>query len=454
MDNYGVLSLLPVAVMLAVAIITKKTTSSLIISSLVAFVILAGPHFLGRFVEELYTVGMDGDTVWMVLIYMFIGATAGLLSSIGATGELIKILEKRAHSNRQIFLWTWLLSAVCFIDDSLRMTMLGQLTPMYDKVKIPRASLAYMNDVTGVSFAALIPITSWAVFYYGVFGDYEQIQAYGSNVQWFVKTIPFNFYPIVALIICFLFTMGLVPKLGQMKKVYKRAEETGKLYSPEAEILNQNPVTVEYEGKGPLRLFCFLGTLALLITVVFVSGDLLTGFIIGLIALNIVAVITRLSTWDAMMKAEFRGAQGMLPMALILFFVYVFKNAVIALGLPEFVMEVTGSLLTPSLFPFISFIICCILTFTTGSNWGTSGVFAAVAMPIAFNIGADPFMCMAAIMSGSSFGGHVCFYTDYTVLASIMTKMDNIEHSLTQLPYGLIGGAISAILFLIVGLVG
>ena len=227
--------------------------------------------------------------------------------------------------------------------------------------------LFYMNDVTGVSFAALIPITSWAVFYYGVFGDYEQIQAYGSNVQWFVKTIPFNFYPIVALIICFLFTMGLVPKLGQMKKVYKRAEETGKLYSPEAEILNQNPVTVEYEGKGPLRLFCFLGTLALLITVVFVSGDLLTGFIIGLIALNIVAVITRLSTWDAMMKAEFRGAQGMLPMALILFFVYVFKNAVIALGLPEFVMEVTGSLLTPSLFPFISFIIV--------HNWKQLGNF-------------------------------------------------------------------------------
>ena len=91
------------------------------------------------------------------------------------------------------------------------------------------------------------------------------------------------------------------------------------------------------------------------------------------------------------------------------------------------------------------------LTFCSGSTWGVTVVYALVAVPLAVSIGADPVIVLAAILSGEAFGAHICFYCDYTVFASAMAKIDNIEHAFTQIPYGLIGGALAAIGFITAG---
>ena len=140
-------------------------------------------------------------------------------------------------------------------------------------------------------------------------------------------------------------------------------------------------------------------------------------------------------------------------MPLISFFVYMFKDIVTTLQVPEYVISISESFLSPELFPLITFIACAALTFCSGSTWGVTVVYALVAVPLSITIGADPVIVLAAILSGEAFGAHICFYCDYTVFASAMAKIDNIEHAFTQIPYGIIGGVIAAIGFLVTGFV-
>ena len=451
--DYGIISLIPVLVLLVVAVLTKKTASSLLIGSAVAFIIMSGTGCVYSFLDASYVVGMDGDTVWMMLVLVFVGTMIGLLQATGASKCFVNILEKRVHSERSLFLWSWLLVIVLFIDDMVRTPMLGQLIPLYDKYKVPRASLAYLADSTGTTVATLIPITNWAVFYQGVFGDFDELKDRGSSWDLYIQAIPFMFYAIVATVIVFLFTMGIIPKLGSMKKTYRIAKATGQLYSERSKQHNQiieNNNIEEKIDKIPLRLLCFFGTIILL-TICVIKFELLIGLMVASVALVVVSFITRISNWNKLMSAAFSGIQNILPMLIILFCAYMFRNAVTDMGLPDYIISVAKPYLTPEIFPCISFVICCFLTFFTGSNWGVTAVYAAIGIPLCVALGANPSIVIAAIVSGATFGAHICFYTDYTVYASMMTKIDNMEHALTQLPYGLIGGAISAILFLVSG---
>ena len=147
------------------------------------------------------------------------------------------------------------------------------------------------------------------------------------------------------------------------------------------------------------------------------------------------------------------GASNNVEMALISFFIYFFKDIMTTLGLSEYVIDVFGPLLSAHMFPVITFIACCLLTFCSGSTWGVTVVYATIAVPMSVAIGADPILVLAAILSGEAFGAHICFYCDYTVYASACAKINNMEHAFTQIPYGLIGGGIAAIGFLVAGIV-
>ena len=107
--------------------------------------------------------------------------------------------------------------------------------------------------------------------------------------------------------------------------------------------------------------------------------------------------------------------------------------------------------MSPELLPLITFIACTILTFASGSNWGATLAVAAIVIPLCAALQGNMILVLAAIVSGAAFGAHVCFYCDVTVFTSGMTKIDNIEHAVTQLPYGLLGMAVSCVGYLLAG---
>lgn len=453
--EYGVICLLPIAVMLAVAIITRKCISSMIIAILVGCVIIGGTGWFTTFIDSIYTTGTNEDTIWIVSLMCVVGVLVALFQASGGAHVLVKIVEKKVKSERNLYLWSWLLSILLFIDDMMRSSVIGQMTPLFDRFKVPRASVAYYIDATSTTITSLVPITNWAVFFQGVFAGFVSLEYIGSGFDIYVRTIPYNFYAIAALLVCFAFTMGWIPKLGGMKKAYERVETTGELYS-EASIALNPPMkeeTEEKDPKAPIRLGVFIvGILILTISIV-VIGDVLSGFFVGVFSMTALLFITRLCTWKEIMQAAIEGEARIIQMPLISFFVYMFKDIVTTLQVPEYVISISESFLSPALFPLITFIACAVLTFCSGSTWGVTVVYALVAVPLAISIGADPVIVLAAILSGEAFGAHICFYCDYTVFASAMAKIDNVEHAFTQIPYGIIGGVLAAIGFLITGFV-
>jgi len=451
--EYGAWSLLPVAVMLGVAIISRKCISSMIIAILIGCVIIGGKDWFWTFIDQVYVTGGNENTVWIVSLMCVVGVLVALFGATGGSHVLVKIVEKKVKSERNLYLWTWLLSALLFIDDMMRSSVIGQLTPLFDRFKVPRASVAYYIDSTSTTVTSLVPLTNWAAFFIGVFAGFEELKYLGSGFDIYVKTIPFNFYAIAALIVCFGFTMGWVPKLGGMKKAYERVQATGELYT-EASVSLNPPVEVEKEEKdpkAPLRLGVFILGIIILTISIIKTGDVLSGFFIGVFSMTALLFITRLCTWKQIMASAIEGEARIIQMPLISFFVYMFKDIITTLQLPEYVISISESFLSPALFPFITFVACCALTFCSGSTWGVTVVYALVAVPLSISIGADPVIVLAAILSGEAFGAHICFYCDYTVFASAMAKIDNIEHAFTQIPYGIIAGILAAIGFLITG---
>ena len=454
--DYGIISLLPVVVMLVVAIVTKKCISSMIIAILSGCVIIGGTHWFSTFIDQIYVTAANDSTIWICVLMCAVGVMVALFEATGGAKVLVKILEKKVNSQRSLFLWTWLLSAVMFIDDMMRSAVIGQLTPLYDRYKVPRAAVAYYIDSTSTTITSLVPLTNWAAFFIGVFAGFEELKYLGSGFDIYVKIIPINFYPIFALIVCFMFTMGWLPKLGGMKKAYERVELTGELFSEASKPLNP-PYEIKDDElddpKAKLRLGTFLAGIVILAVSIIKTGDVLCGFFIGIFSMTAILFIFRLCTWRQIMEAAIEGEARIIQMPLISFFVYMFKDVITTLQMPEYVISVSESVLSPSMFPFITFIACCALVFCSGSTWGVTVVYAMVAVPLAVSIGSDPILVLGAILSGEAFGAHICFYADYTVYASAMAKIDNIEHAFTQIPYGVIAGIAAAIGFLITGIV-
>ncbi len=448
--EYGFLGVVPVIFLLGIAIWTRKTTSSLIVGCLVGCIIIGGTGCISTFVDYMYVTGCDEGTVWILGLMAMIGPVVAMFALSGGPEALKTLAQNKVNSERSLYLWSWLLALILFVEDMLRSAVLGQLSPLYDEQKIPRVSLAYFIDSTSTTITSLIPITGWAVFFQGVFGEFDELKYLGSGFDIYVKTIPFNFYAIAALIVCFLFTMGVIPKIGPMKKAYELAQNEGILYSEETAKLNP-PMQVEKDGKVDKLGLGILIFGLVEITVITIKTEVFVGFLVTMLTLPILMLVTKKANWKTLMETCMQGVRNNVEMYVICFFVYMFKFIVTDMELPQYVIETCGPYLSASAFPVITFIACCLLTFTSGSTWGVTVVYAAIAVPMCVAIGANPIIVIAAILSGEAFGAHICFYCDYTVYASMCAKINNIEHAFSQVPYGLIGGAAAAIGFLITG---
>lgn len=446
------MTLLPPLVIIAMAIKTKNTTSSLLAGALLCCILQYKTGFLAGFIDLMYTVGCDEDTVWYALFVALFGCILGIWSAAGATRAVADRLMKFATSQRRTLLLTWLIGLLLFIDDFTSIAVRGTMTRLYDKNKIPRAMLAYIADSTASPMCILIPFGTWAIFYQSVFAGYAEVAALGSPMQVYVHTIPYLFYGWAALLIPLLLCMGVLKPMGAMKTAYRRAAETGELYGPESRALNTGEPDAPQAAAGSARqMACFLVPLGCFIAAVLATGDVIIACILTLAVLAALCLALHTAGWGQMMSACMNGIKDMAGMIVIVFAAYMVRDSLVAIGLPEYVVAAARPFMSPTLLPFITFIACTILTFASGSNWGATLAVAAIVIPLCAALEGNMILVLAAIVSGAAFGAHVCFYCDVTVFTSGMTKIDNIEHAVTQLPYGLIGMAVSCAGYLLAG---
>ncbi len=451
----GAWTLLPPLVIIAIAIKTKSTTSSLLTGTLLCCVLQYKTDFLTGFINLMYSVGCNEDTVWYALFVVLFGCILGVWSTTGATNAVADKMMKFATTQRRTLVLSWLVGILLFIDDFTSIAVRGTMTKLYDKNQIPRAMLAYIADSTASPMCILIPFGTWAIFYQSVFAGYSEVTALGTPMQVYIRTIPYLFYGWASLFIPLLLSIGVLPPVGAMKRAYQRAQTSGELYGPESRALNQGDcetvLSTESCAGSYKRVICFLVPLACFIVAVLATGDVIIACILTLAVLVVLCLAMRISSWGQMMSACMNGVQSMTSMIVIVFAAYMVRDSLIAIGLPEYIVAVARPFMSPELLPLITFVACTVLTFASGSNWGATLAVAAIVIPLCAALNGNMILVLAAIVSGAAFGAHVCFYCDVTVFTSGMTKIDNIEHAVTQLPYGLLGMAVSCVGYLLAG---
>ncbi|MDD7642005.1 MAG: Na+/H+ antiporter NhaC family protein [bacterium] len=433
------------------AVATRRCVECMIIGSMVAAIFVSGTGFLTTWSESLQN--MLAENVWVMLVCLLFGGFISLLTDSKGSFGFSKYISKFCNSEKKTLMTTFVMGILIFVDDYLNVLSIGAcMKKISDKQKLPRESLAYILDSTGAPVCVLLPFSTWAVFYASLFYEQESVQAISGvtdAMSAYVKAIPFCFYPIVALIVVFLFAMGWMPKLGAMKKAYKRVEETGKVYSDASRKYNHD----EYEDEEDGNIWNFLIPMGVLVGVAVVTGDILVAVIIALIICFVMYVPRRIISVDGFLSSMIRGFGDMLPTLTMLLVTFVLKDISGQMGMTEYIIELAEPFLFATIFPAMVFLLGAILAFTTGSDWGMSSIITPIVFPLGAALGANPVLIMAAIISGGTFGSHACFYADATLLASQSSGVENMEHALTQFPYVIIASVISVACFVVAGFV-
>ena len=322
----------------------------------------------------------------------------------------------------------------------------------YDRKKIPRETLAYLLDSTGAPVCVLIPFSSWAAYFGAIFLQQECVQnlAGGSLMKTYMMAIPYCLYPIVALLIVFMFCMGWFPKLGGMKKAYQRVAETGKTYS---DISRKYNVSSEYGEEEGNSVWYFLIPLIALVGIAVVTGNLVVAAVIAIIVCMVLYIAGKIMTFAEFWDIFVKGFSDMLPIIILLISALTFQKIAAEMQLTEFFVEICSPIMSGAVFPMIVFIIVGLLAFMIANAWGVCTLVAPVLLPLGASVGANIVLVMAAILSGCAFGNHACFYCDTTVFASHGAGLDNLEHAGSQLPYVLIGAAVSVVGFFVLGII-
>jgi Na+/H+ antiporter NhaC len=450
--NYGLLTLLPPIFVIVFAVLTRRTFESLLLGAILGYVISDGLGFFPALLDTVYAVLGSSDTIWLLLVSILVGPLILMFEKSKAPLGFAKLVTRYATTPRKTAFAAYLTALATFIDEYLSTLTVGAaMKKVFDRNKLPREHLAMILSFTAASKSAIIPVTSWFIFFSGVFGAEKVLSGFGKGTEIYISAIPFIFYGWLSMLIVPLMCLGIVPIFGPIKKAYQRVAETGEVYSKASARYNMLP-DEDGDAKGNIWLFIvpIIGVLAG--TIYFM--DILYGLLFGIILLGAMSVATKALTFNQAADCIVEGFANMMMMVAIICAALILKTSMANIGLPEYVVNAALPFMIPKIFPAVAFLLVATLSFITGSNWGIPAVMVPILIPLAVTGGANAILTVAAVASGAVFGSNGCFYSDCTILAATTAKVDAMDHNITKIPYALLMAAASFVLYIIFGMIG
>ena len=483
----GILAILPALLAIGLAIVTREVLLSLFAGVWLGATILLHYNPAAGFLSSLDTYLVDAladrDHAMIVLFTLTLSGMVGLMARAGGTRGLAEIFARYARTARSGQVATFLLGLVIFFDDYANTLLVGNtLRPLTDRLKISREKLAYIVDSTAAPVAGLALISTWVGFEVGVIGEAlgTASEALGQNgpgpadaFAIFIDTIPYRFYSILAILFVFL-VAWTGRDFGAMRRAEERARREGKVLSDTATPLLDRAVTDLEAGSDTKPrwanaavpvLVVILATLAGLawtgapkvtaedradgwIAVVraTVAGSdafkvLFWGAGLGSLAAAMMALGTRSLGLKDTIAAWMTGVRAMILAIAILILAWSIGSICEDLRTAHFVIGLTESWLTPVLLPSVVFLAAAGISFATGTSYGTMGILMPIAVPLAAVIGSGErhllLASIGSVLAGAIFGDHCSPISDTTVLSSVASASDHIDHVRTQIPYAL-----------------
>jgi Na+/H+ antiporter NhaC len=347
-----------------------------------------------------------------------------------------------------------------------------------DKHRVSHEELSYIVDSTASPAATLIPFNVWPIYVGGlVVGTVPFLETMSESIGFFFKALPFNFYAWFAVLFTLLLSIEKMPFLPgrlwgnvplvvgrKMTRAIVRARETGQLNRPGSQPLTSDELTVVRVAEGYRSgLIDFFGPMATLLGVAilpylytfFVLGSdqptllIAEAFMLAVLAGLVIALVKGMRLRTAM-EAIVDGCKGVTIGAIVLALAVTLKSVADSVGTAPYIIDVTSGFLTPVIVPALFLLLCMVIAFSTGTSWGTYAVVFPVAMPLAFSVSQDPFflvLCFGAVTGGSVFGDQCSPISDTTILSSLATGSDLMDHVYTQIPLALTAAGLGAILY-------
>lgn len=467
--EYGFLSVLPPVLTIVLAIMTKNVFVSLFTGIVLGNLVLTGGNPIialdKSFNGVVKTFSSSGNTIVIASILM-IGALIYLIEkSGGITGFVDFMVKKRGliKSKRAANIFTWLIGVFVFTSGSLSCMVTGSVArPINDAMKVPHEKAAFLVHSTSTPVCVLLPLSGWGASMIGYLTSGGIPEAEAGAIL--VSSIALNFYCILAVGGCLVLAI-LDKDFGPMKEAELRAAATGALDREESG--EKALAADELAGVVPraMNLFIPMGTLiATILGVLFVTGEgdmlkghgmnaLLWGVSVALIVMCLMCVLEGIYTTNQVISEAFKGAGGMLSIAMILAFGFAMGTLVKALGTGNYLSHVFAQTLSPGLLPVLVFLLACVLSFATGTSMGTMAITSVIALPMAMNLGVSLPLVASAIWGGSIFGDHASPISDTTIMSCATTGCDIIDHVKTQAPYVLGFAGVTVVLYLIAGFI-
>ena len=468
MDSYGWLSILPPVLAIFLAIKTKHVYISLTVGIWLGWTIINGWNPLTGFIQTVNTlvaVFEDADNTRVILFSAMIGAIITFTQFSGGMKGFVNWVVGKGlvDTKKSAGLLAWFLGFIIFIESSICVLVSGAVCrPIFDKVRVSREKLAYILDSTSAPKCIIIPLNAWGAFVLGLLAS----QGIEDPIKLFISSIPFNFYAFAALILV-LFVIITGKDIGPMKEAERRIREEGKLLRDGAEPLVSDEVVMMKEKPGvPLRAINMILPVATMVimmpVVLFITGkgnlmkgsgslSVLWAVICGLAAGAIAYKAQKIMTGKEITEVFMKGVGGLIPLASLMILAFAIGDTCDVLGTGPFVAQAAKSTLNPGIIPVVIFLISCFIAFSTGTSWGTFAIMIPIAVPMINIIGLHPGLMIASVLGGGVFGDHCSPISDTTIISSMASATDHIDHVRTQVPYALIAAFLAVILFVIFG---
>ena len=446
--TYGILSLLPVCVVIVSAIITKRALEPLILGTLVGFIIIAKQNFVVAYLDSLY--GELGESSYFIIVFGLFGIYIHMLEKANAISGFTRLGLKFANNKKKTGFLAWIMGIIFFLDNYFSILGAGiSNRKIADENRMSREMFAFAINAVACCTCVLVPLSLWGVFMSGQIETTLGLPA-GSGLADIIKSIPFMFFAWILLIFVLLYQFRIIKPFGLMKKAEYRAETTGVLLP---EDLAEEASSSEEEEKAETSIWNFIIPMAALIAVTLITQELTYGLIVGIVLCFILYIPQKLVGFSEAFDAICRGFEEMFVVTAIVISAFVLQNANDELGLAPFVVNSVVDVITAPLLPVIAFVILMVLGFVTGSFWGMAAVCFPIMLPLADALGANLYLTIGAVIAGCAAGSATCFYGDSVTLTCGIAKIRNIDYLRNALPMLVPPIVLTMIVYVIAGFV-
>ncbi len=489
MDDFGLLSVLPPLVAIVLALLTRQVYISLVVGIWLGWMIISDWNILQGsiatlegFVDVFRDPGNTRTIMFSALVgalLIFIQYSGGVQGFILRIDKFLQSLEKKRMGKSRVVVELLALATgiLLFIETSISSLTVGTLyRPVFDRLKIPREKLAYIADTSSAPSSILIPFNAWGAFIMGLLLT-QGIEAPFSAMM---SAMVYNFYPMIALLMIFLVIITR-KDFGPMVRAEKRTRETGRLLNEGSRPMVSEEITSceMKDGVKPRAMNMIVPLLTMILMMIVSLAYTGWGEVEGSVSFMdhftramgrgsgssavLYAVTSSILVAMVLYRAQgimkirkmieliLKGISELMPLALLMMLAFAISHVCNTLGTGVYVAGITEGWLSPELLPAVVFVLSSFIAFSTGTSWGTFAIMISIAVPMAQMHDANVYLVIAATMGGGVFGDHCSPISDTTIISSMASASDHIDHVRTQMPYALLTGLLTTVLYLILG---